>query len=248
MQPVSISPVLETVTTTSGAPTTTTTTVPPTTTTTVPPTTTTTTGPPAAATVKVKYNTVDGTAIAKPTGDDYNKKSGTLSFPAGTTSKSFDVIVRGDTVPESTEDFTVVLNTPTGASIADGTGLGTITDTDPVTLSIADASLVEGDSGTTKMVFTVSVDRVSDFTIKAKIATTDGDATQIGTAKDYNNKGGSVTVKPGQSSAVIEVVIKGDVNVEPDETINVTLSAPQGAVFGDSAAVGTILNDDGAPT
>ena len=45
-----------------------------------------------------------------------------------------------------------------GATIADGTGTGTITDDDPMpTLTINDVSVTEGDTGTVAATFTVSL-------------------------------------------------------------------------------------------
>ncbi len=194
---------------------------------------------PVASTVKVKYATADGSATQP---GDYLKKSGTLTFPAGTTSKTVAVTVKGDSAAEANETFTVGLHTPTGAPISDASGLGTITDNDPVTIDIADAQIVEGDT-TQTLAFVVSISRASDAPVKAKITTTDGTATQAG--NDYKNKGGSVTVKPGLTSAVVEVVVTGDTVPEGDETFTVTLSDPTAGVLGDASATGTITDDDG---
>ena len=51
----------------------------------------------------------------------------------------------------------------------------------------ADAQIAEGNAKTQKLAFTVTIDRVSDATIKAKIATTDDTATQAD--KDYSKQG-----------------------------------------------------------
>ena len=44
----------------------------------------------------------------------------------------------------------------------------------------------------------------------------------------------------------IEVTVLGDAAVEPNETFNVTLTAPTNAVLADGVGVGTITNDEGA--
>ena len=75
----------------------------------------------------VDYATVNGTAVA---GSDYTAAAARLTIPAGTTSKTFTVTIRGDTVVEPTEKFSVTLSNPVDASIADGTGIGTITNDD----------------------------------------------------------------------------------------------------------------------
>ncbi len=78
-------------------------------------------------TVSVKYATSNGTATA---GSDYTATSGTLSFAPGETSKTITVSVSGDTTAESTETFTLNLTKPSGATLADGQGLGTLVNDD----------------------------------------------------------------------------------------------------------------------
>ena len=58
---------------------------------------------------------------------------GTVSFADGETSKTITILVQGDTNFEPNESFTVLLSAPTGgATIADGTGQGTIANDDPM--------------------------------------------------------------------------------------------------------------------
>ena len=78
-------------------------------------------------TVTVDWTTSDGTATA---GADYSAGSGTLTFAAGDTEKTFDVAVTGDTMDEADETFTVTLSNAGNASIPDATATGTITDDD----------------------------------------------------------------------------------------------------------------------
>jgi uncharacterized repeat protein (TIGR01451 family) len=77
--------------------------------------------------ITVNYATSDGTANAP---GDYTASSGTLTFAAGDTSKTIPVPVVGDTVPEPDETFGVDLSAPSGATISDGHGIGTIVDDD----------------------------------------------------------------------------------------------------------------------
>ncbi|MEN3314264.1 MAG: hypothetical protein V7605_498, partial [Acidimicrobiaceae bacterium] len=76
----------------------------------------------------VKYSTANGTATA---GSDYTAITNkTITFAAGVTTMKVKVKVTGDNVKESNETFSVVLSSPTGATVADGTGVGTIVDND----------------------------------------------------------------------------------------------------------------------
>ena len=77
--------------------------------------------------VTVDYATSDGTAKA---GADYTAKSGTLTFEAGETAKTVSVPVLDDSHDEDSETLTLTLSNPSGATIADGTATGTITNTD----------------------------------------------------------------------------------------------------------------------
>lgn len=73
--------------------------------------------------VTVDYATADGTATSP---SDYGSRSGTLTFPAGTTSATVSVPIVGDALVEEDENFDVVLSNATGAR-ATGSRLGTVT-------------------------------------------------------------------------------------------------------------------------
>jgi alpha-tubulin suppressor-like RCC1 family protein len=82
---------------------------------------------PSANTVTVSAITHDVTATAL---KDYAPKSATVSFSPGQTSKTVVVGVKGDARDEPNETYTFDLSSPTNATIADGTGVGTILDDD----------------------------------------------------------------------------------------------------------------------
>jgi hypothetical protein len=75
----------------------------------------------------VDYATANDSAIA---GSDYSTTNGTITFSPGVTSKIIRVPTLNDATGEPTETFTVSLSSATGATIADGTGVGTILDDD----------------------------------------------------------------------------------------------------------------------
>jgi hypothetical protein len=81
----------------------------------------------SSKTITVHYATANGTAVAP---GDYASTSGTVTFAPGDTSEDVVVQVRGDTIDEPNETFTVNLSQPANAAIADGTGVGTIIDDD----------------------------------------------------------------------------------------------------------------------
>jgi hypothetical protein len=79
--------------------------------------------PPSAGVVTVDWATADGTALA---GSDYLASSGTLTFPPGSTTQSFEVTVLSDGERERPETFLVGLSGAGGAPIAFGQAAATI--------------------------------------------------------------------------------------------------------------------------
>src|SRR5688500_4599472 len=101
--------------------------------------------------VRVHYAAADGTATAPA---DYSATDGEIVFAAGETAKLVTVPVHGDLLDEIDETFTVVLSDPVNATLGDASGLGRITDDDPLpALSVNDVTVTEGNSGATNAVF-----------------------------------------------------------------------------------------------
>ena len=91
--------------------------------------------------VTVNYATSDVTAAAPA---DYGQARGEVSFRGTTVRKKVYVPVFGDTVLEPDETFKLTLSQPVGASLADRTGVGTIRDDEPATLSVVKAGSGSG--------------------------------------------------------------------------------------------------------
>ena len=122
-----------------------------------------------------------------------------------------------------------------------------VTDTTDAGLSIADASASEG-SG--RLDFTVTLSMASsrevtvDWTLAAGTATA---GTQPGGDYDDSTNSGTLTFSSGGSlTQTISVPIVDDPDVEPDETVTVTLSNANNADISDGSATGTIREDDAA--
>jgi hypothetical protein len=194
---------------------------------------------PSSKTITVTWQTANGTATA---GSDYVAVAATvLTFAAGETSKTVSVTVNGDTIDEPDETFSVNLTSPTNATIADGQGMGTIQGGDPVTISINDVSVAEGNSGTTLATFTVSLSNASSNNVTVTWQTANGTATA---GSDYVAVAATVlTFTPGQTSKTVAVTVNGDTLDEPaNETFFVNLTSPTNAVIADAQGVGTITS------
>jgi len=195
--------------------------------------------------VTVNYATANGTATA---GSDYVAGSGTVTFPAGSTTQTITVVVNGDVVNEPNETFLVDLSGVVNATIADAQGQGTIVNDDDVsTLSINDVSVTEGNIPQGGMIanFTVMLSAASGQQVTVNYATADGSASS---GSDYVAGSSTVTFTAGTTTQTITVAVNGDAVNEPNETFLVNLSGAVNATIADAQGQGTIVNDDGVPT
>jgi hypothetical protein len=112
----------------------------------------------------------------------------------------------------------------------------------PPTLGTGDASVVEGDRGSSNLRFTVTLSGgVGPSTVSVSYRTVDGTASA---ASDYSAASGTLAFPPGVWSQTIKIAVTGDHKREPNETLTVELFNAVGATLGDAVATGTILNDD----
>jgi uncharacterized repeat protein (TIGR01451 family) len=195
---------------------------------------------PTAQPIVVPFRTSNGLASAA---SDYLASTGSVVFVPGTTNASISLSVFGDTLSESNEFLFVVLTTPTNAVLTRSQATVTINDDDPFpSVSIQDAFVSEGNTGTTNALFTVSLSAPSSRRITIRYATANGTATS---GNDYQPRTGTtLTFEPGVTNQIASVVVNGDVVGEDNETFIVTLSNPVNVTIARTNAVGTILNDD----
>src|SRR5262249_34064168 len=155
--------------------------------------------------------------------------------------------VFGDTKFEPTETFLVNLTNAVNATFTDSVGVGSIKNDDGLpSLSIDDMKVLEGDSGKTLAIFTVTLSNTSANPLSVDYQTSDGTATLAN--DDYQKASGTLTIPHKTSSGQITVSVDGDTKYEPDETYFVNLSNAVGATIADGQGQGTISNDDGVPT
>jgi hypothetical protein len=189
--------------------------------------------------VTLNWTTADGTATA---GSDYVAASGSSIIAAGSTVATVPVLVQGDVLDEDDETFTLRLTSAVNAVIADGQGVGRITDDDPTpTLTVADVTMAEGNAGTTAAPFTAALSAPSGRTVRLTYATSDLTATA---GSDYDAVSAVVEIPRGAASWPLPVRVRGDRVAEPDESFLVDLTQPVNVVLNSTTATGTITNDD----
>jgi hypothetical protein len=194
----------------------------------------------ATGPVSVNYATANDTAVA---GSDYNTASGTVSFATGEQSKTVNVAVRGDGTDEGNERFFVRLTNPTGGTIADGEGVGTINDDDRAVLTIGDVAVDEGTGGARTAVLTVSLSRPAARTITVDFGTGAGTAAADA---DFAPASGTLTFAPGETSKQIGVGLVTDDVDEQNEAFTVDL-ANGGAPIAVGRGTAIIADDDETP-
>jgi hypothetical protein len=108
-------------------------------------------------------------------------------------------------------------------------------------LSVADATVVEGDSGTTALVFPVTLSRPLSRPLPVCARTVPGTAWA---GIDFEPYLACQVVPAGAAGLSIVVQVRGDRRKEPDERLTLVVSGLANIRLADGRAVGTIINDD----
>ena len=179
--------------------------------------------------VKVSYATSDdGTGANPAVGADYTAVSATeLTFrPGEALRQTVTVATVEDELNEADETFKLRISAPdpevAGVSLGDAEAVGTITDDDGLTVSVAGpgANVEEGQTAT----FTVTVTGTSTTAVVVSYEV-DTDASTA-TATDYTAPSGTeLTIGAGVASGTIQIVTNTDTVLEPDETLVLKLTA-----------------------
>lgn len=193
-------------------------------------------------TVTVNYTLEDRNATLA---EDYNAAaSGTVTFAPKQVNQTIVVPVLGDIVPEVDETFVVKLSDPVNGKFKnrnDKRATGTIINDELPQISIGNASIDEGNSGTKILVFPVTMNRASDTKVTLKYVTADGTAK---VREDYQPTTGTLIIGPGKTTGQIKVPIAGNKRIEEDETFFVDLKSSENATILDAQAIGTIVDND----
>jgi hypothetical protein len=205
--------------------------------------------------VNVAFATSPVSAVqgASCVGVDLLSVQGSLTFGIGVTSRPLNVTVCGDLVDEPNETFDVVLSNPAGATLADGTGRGTITDDDAPDPRVEDQSVDEGTGSPSVALVPVTLSSSSaELVIVRFNLITDATATaklgSCATGDDLPTNTTDVQFLPGETTKTVSLTICGDALVEDDERIKVVVTPTSPPGPGSDTAFLTIRNDDFLPT
>lgn len=204
---------------------------------------------PSVDNITVNFTTTDGTATSVLPDPDFTLISGQLLFTPGVVTQTVTVTIQPDLIQDTTQQLTLDLSNPVGATIFDGSATGTLVDDDailnPSLIEITDVTIApEGSVDQTLATFTVTLTPSSTQAVTVDYATEDRTG-QAGA--DYVAVGGTLTFAPGQTSQTVTIPVIQDTTPELTELFGLVLSnVTAGVLIGQSRGFMTIVDDDGA--
>lgn len=181
---------------------------------------------PATSAVSVNYATANGSAKSS----DYSPASGTLSFAANETTKSFTISSLDDTSIEGNATVNVTLSAPTGGAVLASPSSSQLTIVDNESLSFGTGTLrfakstalaSEGEN----IALTIQRAGGANGTVSVNYATRNGSA---GAGNDYTSVSGTVTFLPGEAAKTITIPVLNDSINDSEEVFSIDLSLPTG--------------------
>ena len=194
----------------------------------------------------VRYRAIGGTAEGLIAPKDYTLATGTLTFNANETVKTFTVAITNDIDIEPDETVILELFEPSV-----GLGIGTpsrapltIHDNDAPTIKFGALTYrtVEGTPGAVVVVRTGGLG--SPVTVDYQVT---GGGTATGGGVDYTLSSGTLSFAKGSGSLTLSVPTFSDSIYEPDETVIIRLLNPSAGVVGAPATTTLTIADNDAP-
>lgn len=112
----------------------------------------------------------------------------------------------------------------------------------PPQLSLLDATVKEGNSGITFAVFPIQLSKAFNQPITLKFSTFNGTAVSPTDFVGVTNQ--TLVIPAYQTKANLNVAVRGDLNIEQDETFTVRILSATNATLNDSVGIGKIVNDE----
>ena len=198
--------------------------------------------PNPAQVTRVRYETMDGSAVASL---DYRERSDVLEFGIGETTKAVDVEIIDDFDSEQEESFMLVLSEPENARLVVESAAGVILDDDvPANVNLESATQ-EVSEGEGVRSFRVTLDGApASGTVLVTFSVIQGSALP---GQDYSVQTvGPLRFPPGTRDQLIDIEIVDDEIQEPNETFTIALTNVENADLGLSTSTVTIIDDDEA--
>jgi hypothetical protein len=201
---------------------------------------------PTVIPVRVRVNTFPfyGTATE---GVDYNPLDAYVTIQPGQLTTTAEVVVRTDNVFEFDETVDLFATEVYGATLTNPNGYatGTIVNDDPYpVISSSDVTVVEGNSGTSLAVFTVTLSNQSALPVWVTAYTTNDTAIY---PRDYEQTGAFLYFQPGETTKTVAVPIVADTYPESTRRFFLNFAEANGGEIGTPQVSGFITDDDPKP-
>lgn len=191
--------------------------------------------------VTVEYATEDGSVAVA--GQDYEARSGTLTFAPGETSKVITVPVLPGRRHVELETMRVVLRTPSGATLADDVGIGRLLNQRPFRLpvSISNVTAVRSSSVASTATIVLAIPEAASAADAASVTVTTIDGTAVA-GVDHTAVTTTVSFAPGQRTASLTVPVLPMADGTPSRSFTVSVHSPTANVaIGDPSATVTLV-------
>jgi uncharacterized delta-60 repeat protein len=196
-------------------------------------------------TISATYQTSGITATP---GADYVETTNVVTFLPGEVFHTVPITILDDFLPEPNEYFAVTLRDPIGGVIGRQPVTTVEIVSDDTRISFAsDTFVVNENAPGARANITIVREGISSVPVTVLVSTSDGTATAN---SDYTPISTQVTFAPDETVKVVGVPIVDDSAVEPDETVNLSLTlvsqSPEASI-GTGSATLTIVDNDQAP-
>ena len=189
----------------------------------------------------VSYATADGTAGS----GQYQSASGILTFLPWEASKTIPIRTIDNVQYNNPKLFSMSLSSPTNATVMVPSATITILNDDPAPSFSAMNSDAANEGSPVQFSVVLSGNLYYEGPLTINYTTSSGTATS---GVDFTPTSGTLTFNAPEIVKSVSVPTIQDSDYEPDETINFTISSPSAGTIITAQAVGTIKNDDPAPS
>ena len=189
----------------------------------------------------VSYGTTNGTASS---GSDYSATSGTFTFAAGETSKTFTVAINNNSTVDGARNFNVFLSNPTGGSVALGTATALVTINDDESFTAGSGSIKLSSStysaSAAQGKAVITVNHVGGIGAVSVGYTTSNGTAQAGT--DYSFTSGTLSFAAGETSKTVVVPI-AQKSISNSLTFTFSLNTAVGAPTSDPGYASVLISN-----
>ncbi|MCK5895379.1 MAG: hypothetical protein KAG20_01170 [Cocleimonas sp.] len=176
-------------------------------------------------------------------------KSGIVNISIGQKNATISQPISSNLIADGNKYYQLTLSSPHNLQFVATTTLstiGTVIDNEikaaPITIKMDDISVKEGNSGITKAIFTVYLNRALDNDISINYETV-SDTAQANS--DFISVKGTLLIPAGKTEETISIDITTDQLIERNETFWLLLANPtNSAILINKTATMTIINDD----